>query len=467
MYQNINFFTLNDLSPTALCIWSSPSIINYLGYEPEEAVGLSPYQWIHPDDIEGCKVAHKETLVNEIAGTQLFVRLKHKNGTYAPYMVLGVICFHYLISCFSIMYEEDDSSKQNCAELERINRNHKNLRSTWNPTNFDMDLRACLFLNRFTRNLCIMYASPSCELVLNIDPDDLLGKPLLLFIRADDLASFVEQSDSAKTTSTMRHLRFWFQSPNYHQEIPLEAIFLGAADALIIIFRRCLPFRRKQFITNYSSQEYFTRRLSNKSIHNYNTSTRGYSRHRGSSFGKVESYSPYGRVYSIRESPIFHSGSPTDSISSASTGSLPLSTPPSSLSSSRSQGTRAYQAPLRNIHVGSINSIRNLDSEQTRLRPLASFHNEETDAAEPTAKHLIREIRTQDSEVETCLVEGLEKIKLAPDRRKVIDKEKDRKKEAYHSEDVYFDEDRGRPTAEEKIEEIQMPYSMRRQLREE
>ncbi|KAF9997499.1 hypothetical protein BGZ79_008806 [Entomortierella chlamydospora] len=412
MYQNINFFTLNDLSPTALVLWSSPSIINYLGYEPEEAVGLSPYQWIHPDDIEGCKVAHKETLVNEIAGTQLFVRLKHKNGTYAPYMVLGIICFHYLISCFSVMYEEDDS-------------------------------------------------------ILNIDPDDLLGKPLLLFIRADDLASFVEQSDSAKTTSTMRHLRFWFQSPNCRQEIPLEAIFLGAADALIIIFRRCLPFRRKQFITNFSPQEYFTRRLSNKFTQNYNVSTRSNSRHRSSSFGKVESYSPYGRVHSIRESPVFHSGSPTDSISSASTGSPPLSTPPSSLSSSRSQGTRAYQAPLRSIHVGSINSIRNLDSEQIRLRPLASFHDEETDAVEPKAKHLIREIRTQDSEVETCLVEELEKIKLAPDRRKVIDREKDRTKEAYPNEDVYFDGDWERPTAKEKIEEVQMPYSMTRQLREE
>ncbi|KAF9151770.1 hypothetical protein BGX20_005334, partial [Mortierella sp. AD010] len=67
MFQNHNFFAINDLSPLGLILWASPSIIYCLGYEPEEVVGVSPYHWMHPDDIEGSRVAHKETLVNEIA----------------------------------------------------------------------------------------------------------------------------------------------------------------------------------------------------------------------------------------------------------------------------------------------------------------------------------------------------------------------------------------------------------------
>ncbi|KAF9344518.1 hypothetical protein BGX26_004278, partial [Mortierella sp. AD094] len=474
--------------------WASPSILSCLGYEPDEVIGVSPFLWVLPEDIPGCRVALKVTVMNEIAGTQMFVRIKRKDGTYLPFIVLGIICYHFLFTWFTIMNEEDDSIQNLTAdfivhsaamtslmgsekeELERISRNHKNLSSTWNPASLDMELRACIFLNRFTRNLCVMYAAPACESILNIDPDALLGKPLLLLIRADDLASFVEQADLAKSTASIQHLRFWFQSPNCREEIPLEAIFLGASDAMVIIFRKCLPFRRKQFTTDYSSQEYFTgnssakSRFSNKYSRNFNVSNRSNSRNRGSNFGKVESYRPYGRLHSIRGSPTFHPGSPTDSHSSSSSGSSPITTtisPPSSSPSSRNQGTRAYQAPLRNIPMGSINSIRNLDKEQSRLRPLASLHEEEVNVVESKAKHLLREFHTQDSEVETCLVEGLEKIKLAPDRKKVIEREDDREEEDYSDDGIHFDEEWEGPMVIEEIEEIQMPSSMRRHWREE
>ncbi|KAF9168995.1 hypothetical protein BGX20_010940 [Mortierella sp. AD010] len=503
MFQNNNFISLHDLSPTALFLWSSPSILSCLGWKPEEVIGVSPFMWVHPDDIPGSRVALKETVMNEIAGTQLFVRIKRKDGTYLQFIVMGIICYHFLFACFTIINEEDDSIQNLNArfivhsaamttlmgsekeELERISRNHKNMSSTWNAASLDMDLRACLFLNRFTRNLCVMYAAPACELILNIDPNDLLGKPLLLFIRADDLASLVEQADLAKSTATIRHLRFWFQSPNCRQEIPLEAMFLGTADALVIIFRKCLPFRRKQFITNYSSEEYFAgrqRRSNNRSRSYSNVSNRSYnSRIHSNSFGKVEPYSPYGRVHnSIRESPVSHpdSLSPPSESSPSTSVSPPPSLSPSSLSSllssssstssssssSRNQGTVSYQAPLRNIPMGSINSIRNLDGEQTRLRPLASLHDAEPDVTKSKAKHLLREFRTQDSEVETCLVKEFEKIKLVRDRMKALETDE---MEEDEKGDVVFDKDWERPTVREEVEEIQMPTSMRRQWKEE
>ncbi|KAF9344517.1 hypothetical protein BGX26_004277, partial [Mortierella sp. AD094] len=108
MFQNDNFIALHDLSPTALILWASPSIFDCLGYEPDEVIGVSPYLWIHPDDIEGCRVAHKETLMNEIAGTQLFFRMKRKDGAYSPFIVFSIICYHYVVACFTVMNEEDD-----------------------------------------------------------------------------------------------------------------------------------------------------------------------------------------------------------------------------------------------------------------------------------------------------------------------------------------------------------------------
>ncbi|KAF9170483.1 hypothetical protein BGX20_008915 [Mortierella sp. AD010] len=116
--------------------------------------------------------------------------------------------------------------------------------------------------------------------------------------------------------------------------------------------------------------------------------------------------------------------------------------------------------------MGSINSIRNLDNEQTRLRPLVSFHEDEDDIVESKAKDLILKVHTQDSEVETLLVEQLKSIKLALDHKKVIERKKDIKEDGRLEEDDYFSDVQEITMMDETIEEIQMPYSMRHQREE-
>jgi len=93
-----------------------------------------------------------------------------------------------------------------------------------------------------------MYASSACELVFRVDPDKMVGKPFLLYIRADDLAPFVEQMNLVGSTDTITHMRFWFQSPNWPREIPCEAMLCGAADGMIAVVRRCKPFVRRHLI---------------------------------------------------------------------------------------------------------------------------------------------------------------------------------------------------------------------------
>jgi len=93
-----------------------------------------------------------------------------------------------------------------------------------------------------------MYASSACEKVFHVDPDHITGTPILLYIRADDLAPFVEQIDLIKTTAAIVQMRFWFQSPNWPREIPCEAIVFGSVDGIVAVVRRCKPFVRKYFI---------------------------------------------------------------------------------------------------------------------------------------------------------------------------------------------------------------------------
>ncbi|KAG0292436.1 hypothetical protein BGZ98_002570 [Dissophora globulifera] len=134
-------------------------------------------------------------------------------------------------------------------EFERIKRHHEAFTANrWDMHGMEPEPRVCMILNRFSRNLIIMYASSACERIFHIDPDHIVGKPILLFIRADDLASFVEQMDMVKAAAAITHIRFWFQSPRLRQEIPCEAMLFGATDGIVAVMRRCRPFVRKRFI---------------------------------------------------------------------------------------------------------------------------------------------------------------------------------------------------------------------------
>ncbi|KAF9572145.1 hypothetical protein EC968_010231 [Mortierella alpina] len=124
---------------------------------------------------------------------------------------------------------------------------------TWNAQALEPEYRVCMILNRYSRALCVLYASPLCEHVLHIESEEIVGKPFLLFIRADDMAAFVEQANVAKSTNFITHMRFWFQSPIRPQEIPCEATMFAASDGLVMIMRRCNGFFKRRRITGVDS----------------------------------------------------------------------------------------------------------------------------------------------------------------------------------------------------------------------
>ncbi|KAG0236344.1 hypothetical protein BGX31_003995, partial [Mortierella sp. GBA43] len=121
-------------------------------------------------------------------------------------------------------------------EFERMRRHHEAFaENAWNHQALEPEARVCLIINRFTRNLIIMYASSACEKVFHVDPDEITGKPVLLYIRSDDMGPFVEQVDLIKSTAAVSQIRFWFQSPNWPQEIPCEGIIIGTTDGIVAV----------------------------------------------------------------------------------------------------------------------------------------------------------------------------------------------------------------------------------------
>jgi len=322
-----------------------------------------------------------------------------------------------------------------------------------------------------------MYASPSCQLIFQVEPELMIGKPFLLYIRSDDLASFVEQVDLAKSSNVVSHMRFWFQSPNCMDEIPCEAMLFGAADGMIAILRRCKPFVRKRTILvdgDIGRTDGITRVYPARSSRR-NVSSPG-SRQRIGRFSTADrssvnwssspSVSPLSSTHSSFISTASEAAIPTDSylshgsmasfesattessssftshfssppaVATMSSQSNPLyqthshfastlRTPPQSCSSSTQSlssssgsyitggdtaslasafGTRSYRAPLRSMPVGSINSIMDLDREHNRLRPLRSFHRDDSDVVDSStllpSGYLLRKHHVQEADMD-------------------------------------------------------------------
>ncbi|KAF9955990.1 hypothetical protein BGZ70_010061 [Mortierella alpina] len=264
--SELNCITFHDLSPRALYLWASPSIEDCLGYSAEELIDTSPYDLLILDDLPSATTAHTENVLNDMVASQALVRYRHKNGSAVPVLAIFSVCYEFLVVCLTVLDSDFTTfkarqvhsaamtrivqSKQE--EFARIRRHHTAFkavpRNGWNTQELEPEFRVCMILNRYSRALGVLYASPSCEQVLLIDSEAIVGKPFLLFIRADDLGSFVDQVQVAKSSTAITHMRFWFQSPNWVQEIPCEATLFSAADGLIVIMRRCRPFVRRRLI---------------------------------------------------------------------------------------------------------------------------------------------------------------------------------------------------------------------------
>jgi PAS domain S-box-containing protein len=68
--------------PHGVYAYVSAASVPLLGYEPDELVGQSPYNYVHPDDVPDVREAHVAALSSG-AGQTVVYRMRRSDGTYA------------------------------------------------------------------------------------------------------------------------------------------------------------------------------------------------------------------------------------------------------------------------------------------------------------------------------------------------------------------------------------------------
>jgi PAS domain S-box-containing protein len=68
------FLTMHDLSPHATVLYASDSIDDVLGYEPEEVVGKSCFDYFHPEELPFARDIHGESIQFDNAAVLSYCR---------------------------------------------------------------------------------------------------------------------------------------------------------------------------------------------------------------------------------------------------------------------------------------------------------------------------------------------------------------------------------------------------------
>ncbi|KAL9041672.1 MAG: hypothetical protein Q9180_001127 [Flavoplaca navasiana] len=220
------FISIHDLSLDARLLYTSHSIVDILGYTPQDVVGKSCWEYFHPDEIPFARAVHGRGVQLDKAAVLNYCQIKNRDGRWVGCECVFTIVHDVIIACTSIFRRGVNSQKRATAApaIRRLfssspqdPRYHmlsyiSNKFSQEIPRNIH-EPRAALFLNRFTRTLTIMYATNGLADVLGITAEQLNGKSFYYCIQENCLKEAIKCLESAKANDSIAYLRFWFRDP--------------------------------------------------------------------------------------------------------------------------------------------------------------------------------------------------------------------------------------------------------------
>ncbi|KAI9054907.1 hypothetical protein LZ554_002051 [Drepanopeziza brunnea f. sp. 'monogermtubi'] len=231
------FMTIHNLSPEATIMFASESIVDILGFAPEEVIGRSWFDYFHPDDSFTARLFHHEKIKMDRASVLHYPRIGNRDGYWVSCECVFTVVYDVLVSCTSIYRGPDDARNTRRAEIapqiERIfassprdPRYHmlehlsSKFRAPPQPSFFEP--RAALILNRFTRTLTVMYATNAVSSILGVTPEQFKDKSFYECMQENCLPAAIRALESAKANDSIAYLRFWRRDPRRAEDFDDE-----------------------------------------------------------------------------------------------------------------------------------------------------------------------------------------------------------------------------------------------------
>ncbi|QIX00941.1 hypothetical protein AMS68_006458 [Peltaster fructicola] len=224
--MDATFITIHDLTPEARLLYSSDSVIDILGYTPDELVNRSCWDFFPQQELPYARKFHQKRVVMDKAAVLVYCRVRSKSGEWIGCECCFTIVYDVMIVCTS-RYRQDESSEGRALAAPVVRRlftsspkdpryhmlSHLSSKFTQSTKPTEHEPRAALFLNRFTRTLTIMYATSGIDDIIGISAETMRGKSFYYCVAENCLPDAIKCLEHAKGNHSIAYLRFWFRDP--------------------------------------------------------------------------------------------------------------------------------------------------------------------------------------------------------------------------------------------------------------
>lgn len=102
-----------DLTPDANILFASDSILDILGYQPDEVRGKSAFDYFHPDEVPFARSIHSRGVLLDKAAVLHYARILSKSGQWVSCECCFTVVHNVLVASTSIYFKGERSESMN------------------------------------------------------------------------------------------------------------------------------------------------------------------------------------------------------------------------------------------------------------------------------------------------------------------------------------------------------------------
>ncbi|RPB03224.1 hypothetical protein L873DRAFT_1670829, partial [Choiromyces venosus 120613-1] len=274
----------------ARLVYASHSITEVLGYNCQEIVGRSCFEYFHPDERPFAQSVHGRGVELDKAAVLSYCRLRTADGNYVTCECVFTVV-HSVIVASTSLYRATSRSQGRALAAPAIRRAFSaspadprfhmltHLSDKFKaPPPGSHEPRAALILNRFTKTSSILYASSALNGLLGVELDNSVGISFYECIQRECLEDAIQAIEQAKENDSIAYLRFIWRNPGegpdgrdstygegdndaaangngngraHHQQqriqssvgpaLVMEAVVSCTSDGLVVVLRKARP----------------------------------------------------------------------------------------------------------------------------------------------------------------------------------------------------------------------------------
>ncbi|ORX90978.1 hypothetical protein K493DRAFT_310992 [Basidiobolus meristosporus CBS 931.73] len=252
--RGISFFGIYEATRSNQIIYLSESVSDALGFEPDELVGKSTFDYYHPDDLTCALNVFDDCIRNQRLGAIIHVRVRGKFG-WVEIEVVWSFCHNIIFHTNRLIRGPDRFEESRMGSpMIAAQPGSSESQSTQAQMNPPLELahpaaavserlnsstaepRVGLVLNRFSYYCYIQYCSELVGYMFGISQKEILGNSFLSYIHPSDLERVEEQLTCIKSQNIFLPIAFTLVSP--YGDMPVQGVFSATMDGIVAVIRQ-------------------------------------------------------------------------------------------------------------------------------------------------------------------------------------------------------------------------------------